>query len=67
VFDRFWRGDAARGANGRNCGLGMAVCRKLADALGATIAVSTTRGGTFAVELSLPRPARRAAQEPACV
>jgi signal transduction histidine kinase len=67
VFDRFWRGDAARGANGRNCGLGMAVCRKLADALGATITVTTSRGGTFAVELSLPRPARRAAQEPACV
>ena len=80
AFDRFWRGDAARGdarrgnAGGRNCGLGLAVCRKLADALGATIEATTSRGGWFTVELRLPVPARRApsatvaaADDPLCV
>jgi signal transduction histidine kinase len=75
VFDRFWRGDAARGnAGGRNCGLGLAVCRKLAAALGATIDATTARGGWFAVELRLPIPARRipgavvaATDDPLCV
>jgi heavy metal sensor kinase len=56
VFDRFWRGDRARSSGGRNCGLGLAVCRKLADALDAQLRVSSTRGGWFTVELDLPAP-----------
>jgi signal transduction histidine kinase len=53
VFARFWRGDSARSAAGVHCGLGLALCRKLAVALGGTIA-ATIATGRFTVELRLP-------------
>lgn len=39
VFERFWRGDAAR-ATGVHAGLGLALCQKLVTLLGGTIAIS---------------------------
>jgi signal transduction histidine kinase len=58
VFDRFWRGDAARTA-GEHAGLGLALCKKLVDLVGGTIAVDASVGGEFAVTVRLPvlRPA----------
>ncbi len=53
VFDRFWRGDSARASGGRNCGLGLAVCRKLATALHADISVDCEPSGLFTVRLVL--------------
>jgi signal transduction histidine kinase len=54
VFDRFWRGDAARSAAGEHCGLGLALCRRIVDVLGGTIAVATERGGAFRVTVQIP-------------
>jgi two-component system heavy metal sensor histidine kinase CusS len=53
VFERFWRGDAGRGATGRHCGLGLALCRDLARVLGGAIAASV-EAGRFVVRLGLP-------------
>lgn len=54
VFERFWRGDTARGAGGRHSGLGLAVCRRLATALGIPISVQSTPQRLFIVSLELP-------------
>jgi signal transduction histidine kinase len=53
VFDRFWRGDAARTEAGVRCGLGLSLCRKLVEVLGGEIA-ATSRDGTFNVTVALP-------------
>lgn len=53
VCERFWRGDSARSAVGVHCGLGLALCRKLALAQGGTLA-ATIVDGHFTVELRLP-------------
>lgn len=54
IFDRFWRGDAARTTDGQHCGLGLALCRRIAALLGGRIRAETTTGGRFEVILSLP-------------
>jgi signal transduction histidine kinase len=53
LFDRFWRGDVARGDIGTHCGLGLSLCRKMADVLGGTLAAESV-DGTFTVTLKLP-------------
>jgi two-component system OmpR family sensor kinase len=59
VFERFWRGDAARTA-GPHTGLGLALCKKLVELLGGTIAVTAEAGGEFAVTVTVPAgPAAR--------
>lgn len=60
VFDRFWRGDAARGATGVHCGLGLALVKRLVEAHGGTIEARVSLDGTFHVTLSLPGPASSA-------
>jgi heavy metal sensor kinase len=55
VFDRFWRGDAARSDAGDRCGLGLSLCRRLADVLGGSIS-ATSVDGAFTVTLTLPSP-----------
>jgi two-component system OmpR family sensor kinase len=52
VFDRFWRADAARTQAGVRCGLGLPLCKKLAEVLGGTI-TATCDGGMFRASLSL--------------
>jgi two-component system sensor histidine kinase QseC len=54
VFERFWRGDAARTDAGLHCGLGLSLTRRLMTLLGGEISVQTTRGGEFVVKLTLP-------------
>ncbi len=53
VFDRFWRGDAARSGTGLHCGLGLALCRKIVGLLHGRIAASVA-GRRFMIELTLP-------------
>jgi len=53
VFDRFWRGDAARSAAGVHCGLGLALCRTLIQVQGGTID-ATISDGRFRLTLILP-------------
>ena len=54
VFERFWRGDKARSATGVHCGLGLALCERLAALLGGSIGAKSVPGGEFAVALTLP-------------
>ncbi len=51
VFNRFWRGDAARSSigNDRRYGLGLPLCQKLIALLGGSITVSTETNGTFTI------------------
>jgi signal transduction histidine kinase len=54
VFDRFWRGDRARGRSpGAGSGLGLAIARQLVQAHGGRISVESQVGeGTrFAIDL----------------
>lgn len=53
VFDRFWRGDAARTDTGLHCGLGLSLVERAMTALGSRVAVSV-EGGVFTVRLTLP-------------
>jgi signal transduction histidine kinase len=59
VFDRFWRADAARSRTGERpgFGLGLSICRWIAESHGGSIAVTSRpgRGSTFTV--TLPRVA----------
>jgi two-component system sensor histidine kinase QseC len=56
VFERFWRGDAARSGTGIHCGLGLALCEKLVKLLGGSISVESVAGGTFTVRLAFAAP-----------
>lgn len=52
VFERFWRGDAARTSDGAHAGLGLALCKKLVAALGGSIRAEVA-GGRFIAEVTL--------------
>ncbi|MDB5332497.1 MAG: cusS [Phycisphaerales bacterium] len=54
VFERFWRGDAARTDAGKHAGLGLSLCQKIMEVLGGEIAVTSEKGGEFKVILVLP-------------
>ncbi len=62
VFDRFFRGRAARQAQTRGSGLGLYVCRRLVEAHGGTIWVEP-EAGRSAISFSLPH-ARQAPARP---
>jgi two-component system OmpR family sensor kinase/two-component system sensor histidine kinase BaeS len=69
VFDRFYRGDAARDRASGGSGLGLAIARALVEAHGGTIEVESTvrQGTTFLVELPpgiTPSPHRRSGATP---
>jgi heavy metal sensor kinase len=63
VFDPFFRSAAARTAGVRGVGLGLAIARRIADALGARLTAESTagRGSRFAVWLPAANAARGAA------
>lgn len=54
VFDRFTRADASRGET-RGYGLGLAICRAIAERHGATIAVTSVPGQGSTFTVTLPR------------
>ncbi|HVX85001.1 MAG TPA: ATP-binding protein [Phycisphaerae bacterium] len=55
VFDRFWRADDARTDTESHAGLGLSLCRRLAQALGAKL-LATVDQTHFIIELHLPTP-----------
>lgn len=55
LFERFWRGDRARGRATGGSGLGLAICRSIAEAHGGNIEASHAAGGGLAVQVRLPR------------
>lgn len=54
VFDRFHRIDSGRARQRGGVGLGLSICKMIAEAHGGTIAISTPPGGGAHVELRLP-------------
>jgi signal transduction histidine kinase len=63
VFDRAWRGGAARGTQGS--GLGLAIVRSLVLAHGGTVEVSNRRDGGALVSVRIPSLPHDGAPEPA--
>lgn len=53
VFERFWRGDAARHAPGRHTGLGLALVGRRIACQGGTVSADAAEGGPFVVRLRL--------------
>ena len=54
VFERFWRGDPARRDAGIRCGLGLALVRRLVEAIGGTVSATPGDKGVFRVIVSIP-------------
>jgi two-component system heavy metal sensor histidine kinase CusS len=57
VFERFWRGDPSRSANGSHSGLGLSLVKRAVTLLGGTVEVASRAGGEFRIAISLPHPA----------
>lgn len=53
LFDRFWRGDAAR-ADANHSGIGLSICKRLTALLRGQIDICTVQHGEFRVRLRLP-------------
>jgi len=53
LFERFYRADASRNRSTGGAGLGLAICKRIADAHGATLTVDSTlgRGTTFTLRM----------------
>ncbi|RJP32653.1 MAG: hypothetical protein C4547_13100 [Phycisphaerales bacterium] len=64
VFDRFWRGDEARGAEGGHCGLGLSLCRTLVQRLRGDIEAAVPAPGWFEIRLDLPMDGANGEAEP---
>jgi two-component system OmpR family sensor kinase len=59
VFDRLWRGDAARTDTGAHCGIGLSLARALSESLSWSLTVSsTTAGVAFRLLGNQPRTTR---------
>jgi heavy metal sensor kinase len=54
IFERFYRVDDSRHADGMHAGLGLAIVRAYTDLLGGTIRVDSTEGQGTTFELQLP-------------
>ncbi|MFC8427446.1 sensor histidine kinase [Streptomyces sp. NPDC057253] len=56
VFDRFWRAEKSRSRQGGGSGLGLSIVRKLAEAHGGTVHVTSVLGQGSVFSLRLPGP-----------
>jgi two-component system OmpR family sensor kinase len=56
IFDRMWRGDAARSAAGVHCGIGLALARSLAGCLGMSLTADVRDDGTVRFRLAQASP-----------
>jgi signal transduction histidine kinase len=54
VFERFWRGDAARSEAGVRCGLGLSLVRRAVSVLAGSVEVESGAGGQFEITVSIP-------------
>ncbi len=54
VFDRFYRGDPSRSRNTGGAGLGLAICKALAEAVGGKIDITSQVGSGTVAEVTLP-------------
>jgi signal transduction histidine kinase len=54
VFDSFWRRDESRTGTGEHFGIGLAVVRKPAKALGIRVKARSEQQGVFTISLELP-------------
>ena len=54
MFDRFWRSDSARSADGSGAGLGLAIARGLVEAQGGRIWAEVRESGGARVSFTLP-------------
>jgi len=57
IFDRFYRTDASRSRKTGGAGLGLAICKAIADAHGASLTVTSEPGGLTFVSLQFPSSA----------
>lgn len=55
VFDRFYKADEARGANGRGSGLGLSIAKAIVERHGGTMTVRSEPGRETVFEVVLPR------------
>lgn len=67
IFERFYRADASRHADGMHAGLGLAIVKGYTDLMGGTISVNSVQGQgtTFRVRLPIGRPGSNPALEAA--
>jgi signal transduction histidine kinase len=52
IFDRMWRGDAARTATGAHCGIGLPLARSLAGCVGLSLTAETRDDGSVRFRLA---------------
>ena len=66
VFDRFFKADPARthGSSGRSGGLGLSICRSIAESCGGTIGITSRLGEGTQVTVRLPPQAPAGATTP---
>jgi len=55
LFERFYRGETGRSREGGGSGLGLSICRGIAEAHGGRIRAENSELGGLAVRISLPR------------
>jgi signal transduction histidine kinase len=53
VFESFWRGDSSRAGTGAHCGLGLALVKRISEALGGAVRAEA-ENGLFSVCLTVP-------------
>lgn len=53
VFGCFWRGDSARSNTGVHCGLGLALVKRIIEALGGSVCAES-QNGLFSIRIYLP-------------
>jgi len=58
LFERFYRGSAAKGPDAPGVGLGLAICRVLVEAQGGGISIASTPGAGATVRVRLPLASR---------